>query len=64
MRALFQAQSNHIHNGAYVFVAKNPITQTPYDKLQKEFLFSLRKLKTIKSWNGSHFFLSAFTRKY
>lgn len=49
MRALFQAQCGQLHTGIYVFVAKAPITQTPFEALKKEFLFSLRKLKTIKS---------------
>jgi len=48
MRALFSEFESSIVTGVYIFVAKNPIVQEDFTKLRDAFLFSMKRLNTIK----------------
>jgi ribonuclease P protein component len=48
MRALFSEFESSFVTGVYIFVAKNPIVQEDFTKLRDAFLFSMKRLNTIK----------------
>lgn len=48
MRALFCEFSSSLQNGTYIFVAKQPLIETPYEKLQQDFEKVLRYAKAFK----------------
>jgi ribonuclease P protein component len=48
MRALFCEFSSSLQNGIYVFVAKQPLIDAPYEKLQQDFEKVLRYAKALK----------------
>lgn len=48
LRALFGKHESLLLSGTYVFVAKNPITDEEYLKIEDSFLLSMKRLNTIK----------------
>lgn len=48
MRALFGEFESSFVTGIYIFVAKNPVVQEDFTKLKDAFLFSMKRLNTIK----------------
>ncbi|MGD9717619.1 MAG: ribonuclease P protein component [Sulfurimonadaceae bacterium] len=48
MRALFCEFSPSLQDGTYIFVAKQPLIDAPYEKLREEFRKVLRYAKALK----------------
>jgi len=48
MRALFCEFSSSLQDGTYVFVAKQPLIDAPYEQLREEFRKVLRYAKALK----------------
>jgi len=48
LRALFGKYESSSVAGIYVFVAKSPITDEEYLKVEDSFLLSMKRLNTIK----------------
>ena len=48
LRSLFCEYSSKLHDGSYIFVAKQSINEIPYQQLEADFKKLLNKSKSLK----------------
>jgi len=48
LRAIFLEIQDNLHDGVYVFVAKEKMNQIPYEVLKKSLVWSMKKLNCVK----------------
>ena len=48
LRAAFFAISNELKDGTYIMIAKNGITEIPFDKICRNLCWSIKKMGCLK----------------
>ncbi|MEA1893237.1 MAG: ribonuclease P protein component [Campylobacterota bacterium] len=48
LRALFLEYSQNLKDGSYIFVAKHSLVESPYQKLQNDFMQIIKRSKALK----------------
>jgi|SaaInl8_200m_RNA_FD_contig_41_447268_length_3005_multi_6_in_0_out_0_4 ribonuclease P protein component len=48
LRALFASVTGSLKLGTYIFVAKQPLIDAPFPKIDEAFITSLKRLKTLQ----------------